>query len=312
MYNLPVGAANYIPPSLFPALAAEVIKQCDEVDHVKDGIVSTLDVCQFDFSKIRCGNAGVNASACLTDKQIQTAKNIYSDDYAANGTLLANSYSLSSEMQWTVEIGGTEPSPFGVGYQRFFVLNDPNWDWHNYNDSLIDLAVRTDPGESTADKYDISAFKNRGGKVFMYHGIADAVVPPRGSLLYYNRTIDTFGGLDPTKEFFRMFLIPGMQHCWTTVVDAPWHIAGAFQSGFLGTDVWSVPGFKDKNHDSLMALMDWVEQGNAVDSIIATTWRNPGNASSGVLRQRPLCPWPQTAVYNNVGNVNSASSWSCQ
>ncbi len=126
--------------------------------------------------------------------------------------------------------------------------------------------MRTDPGRPTADRYDISAFKKRGGKIFMYHGIADAIVPPRGSLLYYNRTIDAFGGLSKTTDFFRFFLFPGVQHCGYTGVDAPWYIATASQAGVLGTDVWSTPGFKDKKHDALLALMDWVENGQPVRS----------------------------------------------
>ena len=264
MYNLPVGAPNYISPDLFPAIGDEVVRQCDSVDGVKDGIVSSLDECQFDYSKIRCGNPGVNASACLTDPQIQTTKNIYSDYYSTNGTFLASGYSLSSEDQWTVEIGGTEPSPFGVGYQRYFLLNDPNWDWHDYNDSLVTLADRIDPGEATAAHYDIHPFKQRGGKVFMYHGIADAVVPPRGSVEYYNRTVEAFGGVGETSDFFRLFLVPGMQHCGYTVTDAPWAMGGASQAAVLGLNTWSVPGFANKDHDALLALMDWVEKGDAV------------------------------------------------
>ena len=91
-----------------------------------------------------------------------------------------------------------------------------------------------------------------------------------------------------------------------------WHINGAGQDWLLGSNVYSVPGFQDPRHDALLALMDWVEGGKAVDQIIATTWHNQTNPSSGVLRQRPLCPYPKKAVYDGVGDTNEAQSWKCE
>ena len=143
----------------------------------------------------------------------------------------------------------------------------------------------------------------------MYHGIADGLVPTKGSELYFNRTLETMG--DEIGDFFRLFLIPGMQHCAGTVVNAPWHIAGEYQGEVLVGDPWSVPGFRDADHDALLALMEWTEHGRAPDQIIATTWRNPYDPSTGVLRQRPLCPYPHIAVWNRHGNINEASSWHC-
>ncbi|KAL2017194.1 hypothetical protein VTK56DRAFT_2514 [Thermocarpiscus australiensis] len=152
----------------------------------------------------------------------------------------------------------------------------------------------------------------------MYHGLADCLVPARGSELYYNRTVAALGGgggggdvRAAVADFFRLFLVPGIQHCAGTAVGAPWSFAGAFQAGYMGAGVWSVPGFEDREHDAVLALVDWVERGRAVDSIVATTWRSPLDPTSGVLRQRPICPWPQKAVYDGVGDVNVAGSWKC-
>jgi hypothetical protein len=109
----------------------------------------------------------------------------------------------------------------------------------------------------------------------------------------------------------RMFLVPGMQHCWGTAVDAPWNVGGAFQAGVMGSDVWSVPGFEDAEHDALMALVEWVERGRAVESIVATTWRSSMDPTSGVKRQRPVCAWPKRAVWGGKGDVDVATSWKC-
>lgn len=87
---------------------------------------------------------------------------------------------------------------------------------------------------------------------------------------------------------------------------------GGSQASQLGTDVWSVPGYKDAEHDVLLAMMQWVEKGTVVDSIIATTWNSSFNASSPVQRQRPLCPYPQIAVFDGEGDVDVAASWGCK
>ncbi|KAK3940925.1 Tannase/feruloyl esterase [Diplogelasinospora grovesii] len=314
MYNLPVASPGHISTSDMGNLADEVVRQCDAADGVSDGIVSSPELCTFDFSRMLCGdqNPGVDGAACLNAQQIQTAQHAYADYHSSvDGRFLYPGLTLSSEDQWFILLGGTEPSPFGVGYQRYFLFDNPDWDWHDYNDSIVDFAERTDPGQATAAEFDIHEYKDRGGKIIMYHGLADGLVPTKGSEYYYNQTITTFGGLEKTTDFFRLFLIPGMQHCWGTPVDAPWNIAGAFQPGSMSTSEWSVPGYKDSKHDALMALMDWVEKGSPVDEIVATTWKSSMDPTSGVLRQRPLCPWPAKAVYNGKGDVNVSSSWSC-
>lgn len=311
LYNLPVDDPKHIDYTLFPAIAEEVVRQCDSLDGLADGIISSPELCTFDFSKITCGTSA-NTTWCLTPAQVQTAKNIYSDYRFADGRLISPGLTLSSEDQWWILLAGTEPSPFGVGYQRYFLLDDPDWDWRAYNDSLVGLAEKTDPGQATAIDYELSAFQRRGGKVILYHGLADGLVPTKGSDWYYNSTIAASGGLARTRDFFRYFQIPGMQHCWGTVVDAPWSVAGAFQPGAMGTGYWSVPGFQDAKHDAVLALREWVEEGKAVDEIVATTWRSSQDPTSGVLRQRPICPWPEKAVYKGHGDVDVADSWSCR
>ncbi|EHK50336.1 hypothetical protein TRIATDRAFT_289105 [Trichoderma atroviride IMI 206040] len=310
MYNLPVTDPKHIPLALFSVLGAEVIRQCDGVDGVVDGIVSSPELCNFDYTPIRC--KGSASSNCLTDAQIGTAKKIYNDWYSSvDGRWLANGLTYSSEDQWSLYLNGTAPHAFGVEYVQDFLLNDPNWDWRTFNESLVTYAEQNDPGNPTADQVNISPFKNRGGKIIMYHGQADGIVPTRISETYYNRTIDYFGSLQSTQDFFRLFLIPGMQHCGLTTVGAPWNIGATFQSTTMATNQWSVPGFKDKQHDALLALVDWVENGNAVDQIVATSWNSVINPNSGVHAQRPLCPWPQKARYSGSGSVNDAKNWSC-
>lgn len=309
--NLPRGAPNNIPSSLFPVISREAQKQCDSVDGVEDGIISAPGKCQFNLTKIQCGTPGVDASACLTEAQIQTAKTVYSD-YIADGKFAFPGMEVGSEDLWGVLLGGSEPSPLGQDYIKYFLLDDPNWKWQSYNDSIVWIAEAADPGDATADQYTMTDFANRGNKMIMYHGTADGLIPLRSSTYLYEQVSKAMGGTAAVQEWFRYFEVPGMGHCGGTPVGAPWYFGTGNQAASLGTAVYSTPGFEDARHDALLALIDWVEKGKAVDSLIATTWKTSNDPSSGVLRQRPLCPFPQVAKLTSGEDEKKAESWTCQ
>lgn len=310
LYNLPLTDPKHIDISLLPDIAKEVVRQCDAIDGVKDGIISNPYRCKLDFSAFSCKVA--NMSLCLSDAQIQTMKNVYSNYIdSKTGQYLWGGLLISAEYESWNLIGYESTSPYGIGYVRNFLLNNATWSIYEYNDNILHLAEKIDPGQASANKIDLSDFKNRGGKMIMYHGLSDGLVPTKGSDFYYESVLRTMGRRE-TPNFFRYFHIPGMTHCAGTVVDAPWAIGGSYQAPLLSTSAWSVPGFEDSSHDALLSLVDWVEKGKPVDSIIATTWNTPFNVSSGVKRQRPLCPYPKVAVYNRHGDVNQASSWICR
>lgn len=309
--NLPAGAPSHMPPNLIAALSREVMRQCDKADGLEDGIISSPEACSFNFDAIRCGRPGVSESACFTDEQVKTAQRAYSD-YTINGKFAFPGLSLGSEDLWGVLMGQSVPDARGQEYIKMFVLNDPNWHWSAFNDSIMAFAADMDPGNLTADNFDLSKFRERKGKIIMYHGDADALIPTRSSDYYYNKTAEAMGGLLGLRSWFRYFHVPGLGHCSGTRVNAPWYIGAGNQAGALGTGTNSVPGFADAKHDALLALVDWVEKDAAVNSIIATTWKIPTNFTSGVLRQRPLCPFPEKAsIIDPGGDEKSAENWQC-
>ncbi|KAI0446734.1 putative ferulic acid Esterase/Feruloyl esterase [Xylaria telfairii] len=311
-YNWPAEDPKHIDWRLLGPIADAVVAQCDDIDGVADGIISLPGLCNVDFEALSCERAGANQSACLTAAQAQTLKNVYSNWTSSTGEFLYTGLSPSSERQMYTVLNYSEASPYGIGYARYFLLNNVSFMLADFDDSIVALAEKLDPGNATADNYDLAAFRDRGGKMVMYHGAADGLVPTHGSNLYYDRVVEKMGGnVTATQEFFRYFMVPGMQHCWTTVVDAPWAFGAPSQASVLGNDTWSVPGFKDAQHDILLALMDWVEKNVTVDQVVATTWNKPTNVSSGLLKQRPLCPYPQMARWDGDGDLNDAGSWSC-
>ncbi|KAI1111996.1 Tannase/feruloyl esterase [Nemania sp. NC0429] len=311
-YNWPAEDEKHIDWQLLPLIALQINKQCDGIDGVTDGIISQPELCNVDFAALSCERPGANQSACLTAAQTQTLRNVYSDWRTSTGEFLYKGLSPGSEQQMYLVLNYSDASPYGIGYARYFVLNNASFALADFNDSVVLLAEKLDPGNPTADNYDLAAFRDRGGKMIMYHGASDGLVPTQGSNLYYDRVVEKMGGnVTAVREFFRYFVVPGMQHCWTTPVDAPWAFGAPSQAMALGDDIWSVPGYKDAQHDILLALMDWVEKNVTVDQVVATTWNNPTNVSSGVLRQRPLCPYPEVARWDGHGELNEAGSWSC-
>ncbi|KAK3322064.1 feruloyl esterase B [Apodospora peruviana] len=310
-YNLPVSDEKHIDGSLIGVIGNEVIKQCDALDGVKDGIVSHPDLCNFTLTPLMCDLSGATASACLSFEQVATVRNIYAD-YYAEGKLAFPGLELSSEAQWPFLLSGPGPSSYGDGYIQYFLLDDPNWHWTQFEDGIIWQADAADPGDCTADAYDMTAFRQRGGKILLYHGMSDALIPQRSSNLFYQRVADSMGGLEALQSWFRYFLVPGMQHVTGTAVGAPWYFAGAGSHSRLGTGTYSTPGFEDARHDALLAVMAWVENGTAIDEIVVTLWKNESDSASGVKSQRPLCPFPKRQTYAGNGDPDREENFSCR
>jgi len=124
----------------------------------------------------------------------------------------------------------------------------------------------------------LAAYKARGSKLILHHGMGDAIFSPTDTIDYYNRLAANNGGLNATKTWARAFLVPGMNHC----------SGGPTVAGY----------------DGLQAIVDWVEKGVAPDQMVATSNTFPG-------RTRPVCAYPTQARYVG-GNPESASSFACQ
>lgn len=312
MYNLPASDPKHLSIEAVVTVAEEAIKQCDALDGVTDGIISYPDKCNFNASAILCSGTNANSSTCLTPAQLGTVKNAYSQ-YFAEGEFVFPGMEVGSEPEWPFLLGDSEPSTLGYGYIQYFLYDDADWSWKDYNDSIVREAEAADPGKATADDYEsLSKFRDRGGRIFMFHGQADAMVPPGSSNVFYDKVAEALGGVDALQDWFRYFLAPGMQHVVGTVVDAPWYFGGVCTAGTLGTDVYSTPGFEDAKHDAMLALMDWVENGVPIDQVVATTWNDTMVPGSGVLRQRPLCPFPKRQTYDGKGDSDVPESFSCE
>jgi hypothetical protein len=156
---------------------------------------------------------------------------------------------------------------------------------------------------ATNDKFDVNlnatnpnlqSFEQRGGKLILFHGENDS---PTLTIKYYESVVSTLGEA-ATNKFIQLYIVPGMGHC----EGGP--IAGDFGQRLAPHD--------DPQHSILMALEQWVERGIAPDKIIATKYEINGVRESGVVRTRPICPYPQIAMYSGSGSVDNFVNYSCR
>ncbi|CAD0107253.1 unnamed protein product [Aureobasidium uvarum] len=290
------------------------MRQCDAADGVTDTIISDPNACDFNPDFLLC--TPNKTTSCLTPPQLNTLHQIYSDYVDTNQTFVFPHLWMGSEAQWVPLLGGltNQPNALGPDYVKYFLGRGPQWQWQDFDYGVIQQADAEDPGNATADVFDLSPFLSRGGKLLHYHGMSDGLIPTGSSVYLHSQILRTMApeGVD-LDSFYRFFLVPGMQHCAGTAntVNAPWYFAGANQAAALSSAVSGVPGFRDAKHDVLLAMMEWVEKGVAPTEIIATKWVND-TTQDKVMRQRPLCMWPKKQKWSGKGDVNAAETWSCE
>ena len=187
-----------------------------------------------------------------------------------------------SELGWT-DLGWTESArSTGLDQFRFLVFNDPAWDIQKFNFDR-DLARAEEADRDTLNALDpnLKPFIDHGGKLIQFHGWADPQISPANSTQYYARVVDALGGVPKVHGSYRLFMAPGMGHC----------------GGGEGPNTF----------DMVAALEQWVEHGKAPDQIPASHSTN-----GAVDRTRPLCPYPQLAMYNGAGSIDDAASFVCR
>lgn len=301
--NLSKKNSSHVPSLLFPAIVEEMVRQCDPQDGLEDGIIGDPFGCNFDFNQLLC-QPGKNRTDCLTSAQIDTVHMLYSSFWDTNQTFVFPSITLGSDAA-TLSV---KPSRLGSDFFRYWVYNNTNWDYTALRYEDIVKADEVDPGAATANNFDLSPFKQRGGKLIHYHGLADELIPAGSSQYFYDQVYRTLvpRGIK-VDDFYRFFFVPGMSHCMGSTV-APWYIGGGAQ--YISGATHSVPGFMNSQHDVILAIMDWVENGKAPNEIIATKYWND-SVADGIYSQRPLCMYPKQARYVGNGDPNVPHSWKC-
>lgn len=269
-----------IPAEKYKLIHDAAMKACDRLDGVEDGVIENPAKCRFDPQTIACRTDG--ETNCLTAPQVQAARQIYSWSInSRTGKPLFPGLYPGSEMGWATWGG---PRPLGIAYDyfRYVLFAEPNWDFQSLNfDSDIERAERQDAARLDATDPNLRPFFQRGGKLIQYHGWADPQISPGASIEYYKSVLAKLGGEEKTRSAYRLFMVPGMAHC----------------GGGDGPNTF----------DMMTPLRKWVETNRAPERIEAA---RVGNGKT--VRTRPLCPYPQTAVYTGAGSTDDAVNFVCK
>ncbi|HEY2015860.1 MAG TPA: tannase/feruloyl esterase family alpha/beta hydrolase, partial [Bryobacteraceae bacterium] len=199
-----------LPVSKLPVIHKAAVAACDPLDGVADGIIGDPLACKFDPGTLEC--RGGESPDCLTKSQVAAVRAIY--EGARNprtGERLYPGWVRGSETGWQAYFVG-QREPARLDFWRYWVFHDPNWDFRSfdfdrdvtYADSRVEFLTANDP--------DLRRFGSRGGKLLLYQGFADPVVPPEDSIRYYESVVRTMSAENASKVA-RLFLIPGMGHC---------------------------------------------------------------------------------------------------
>ncbi|MDX2029539.1 MAG: tannase/feruloyl esterase family alpha/beta hydrolase [Blastocatellia bacterium] len=274
-----------------PLLAAAIYRKCDEVDGVKDGLIADPRRCGFDPAADLPKCAGdADGKDCFTLGQIAGLKKVYGGVRTSAGKLLYPGQPVGAEIAppggrsaWIGSIGA-EPGgglAYGETFMRFMIRPPMGADWSyktfNFDTDparLADISKMID-----ATNPDLKKIKKRGGKIIHYHGWADALVNPLMSVEYYESVLKKMGEKQ-TKEFYKLYLVPGMFHC----------------RGGVGCD----------DADWFTPLVAWVEKGVAPGALNGSRVVN-----AATVMTRPHCAYPEVATYKGSGDPRKAENFSC-
>jgi feruloyl esterase len=286
------GTANLTPAAL-GVLHRGALAACDAKDGVIDGAIENPLGCPAAPEKFAC-KAGDAPESCLTPAQVDAARRVYDGlKDPKTGAQLYPGLAPGSEPFWPNR-DPASPFPIPISHYKWLVFADPNWDWKTFDfndpadyDAHVKAEARLAP-IMNATNPNLSAFRERGGKLLQYHGWYDQLIAPANSIDYFESVVAHFAGgrdraaaLKDVQTFYRLFMMPAVAHC----------------GGGTGTS----------SYDMQTVLEDWIERGIAPDRVPAS--RLVGGVAD---RTRPLCPYPQVAVYNGKGDTNDAANFTCR
>lgn len=254
-----------------PALGREVLAQCPG-GGPGDRVIRDPRKCKIDPARFARCSVGETSAGCFSDAERETLAAWYSGPLDRAGRALFFATPAGSEPFWPVWLTGTEKTPavgmaLGSDYMKMAFAPDDigppvssaTFDFERDPPRLSGRAKLLD-----ATSPDLSAFARSGGKLIMYHGWADPVVLPQRTAAYYEDVVARNGDLEATQNFYRLFMIAGIGHCW------------------------EITGLAPDQFDPITAIENWVERGIAPDAIPIEQRAKDG----AVIRRGVLRPYP--------------------
>jgi hypothetical protein len=275
---------------------SRAVAACDASDGVVDGVLRDPRSCTYDprqDAAITRAACAADDTSCLSPAEAGAIQKIWGGARDAQGSLLWPGLQRGAALG---SLGGATPFGISVQQPQYWVYFDPAWDWKtltyaNYGDFFQRTVDMVGP-LMASNNPDLSAFRKRGGKLIMYHGWADPLIMPEGTVRYYQAIQQKMGSA--SDDFTRLYMVPGMGHC----------SGGTGPTSFGQNNSTTVPQTPDR--DVFRALMAWSEKGIAPGAITTSSVTNGVTAAT-----RPLCNYPQVAQYKGSGSTDDAGNFSC-
>ncbi|OBU00042.1 Tannase and feruloyl esterase [Pseudogymnoascus verrucosus] len=287
-----IGTANlsdFISAALWNTIHIEVLRQCDGLDGVVDGIIEDPSLCNPRPEALLCKPR--NSINCLTPNQAQIVRNVFSDYIAEDRSLIFPRLQPGAELTSVSDQFSGMPSKYIGDWFKYVVFN--------IKDATYSIALN--PANVESFKGNLSAFRAHGGKALIYHGQQDSTVTSPNTARYYDHVSRTMD-LDSSSldDFFRYFRIGGMSHC--SGGPGAWRI-GQTALGALG-------GEGGAGSNVLAALVEWVEKGVAPETVRGVGFVN-GTVALGVDFVREHCRYPLRNVCVDPKRYKHPKSWKC-
>ncbi|KAL2843351.1 Tannase/feruloyl esterase [Aspergillus pseudoustus] len=274
-YLVEVEADIFPPACVWEAITAASIAACDELDGGKDGMINVPWRCKFD-ARTTIGQRACNTT--ITTAHARMWNDITKGPHDVDGNRIWGGLPPGTNF---TSLAGKRPFSIARAWIAAFVEGNPDFDVATI--SLENLGAEVANSERMyrnimgGDNPDLSGFRDAGGKLLTWHGLADQLVPVHGTIDYRRRVEKLLGGGRSVNDFYRLFLVPGVDHC-------------------------AAIGNGAEPSNPLAVLIDWVERGIVPDVLPAT----------GVVGDRDLCAYPRNMVYTGQGSLTDASSWECK
>jgi len=264
-----------VPRAKLEMLNRAVLNACDDLDGVKDGILTDPHQCDFDPALLLC--KGEDSENCLTRPQLDAVKSVYAPTKFTSGEIIYPGKAMGSETTWMM-FNSRQPASISLGTFHL-TFQDSEWDWRTFDKDRDTTLADEKTGFINAINPDLKAFKARGGKLLLYHRWNDFGISPDNTVNYYLSVLSTMGS--GQEGWLRLFMVPGMGHC---------------------------RGGECPDQANYMSAMErWREAGITPDRI------NAYHATDNrVDMTRPLCPYPQVSIYTGTGSTNDAENFLCR
>jgi len=261
------------------------IAACDANDGVVDGVITDPRKCTYNpvndpaITKASCTSSD---NTCLTPAEAGAIVKIWNGPTNLQGKKLWYGYERGAALN---SVAGANLNSIPLQQAQFWIYFDPTWTVSQLNyanfQPFMQKTMAMMNALTASENPDLSAFRNLGGKIVTWQGFADQLIPSEDSIDYYDSVTNFLGGgYAATQQWYRHFMAPGVAHCGGGVGPQPQNL--------------------------FPTVVNWVENGVAPDTILATK-----TLSGGGTQSRPLCPYPAMAKYKGSGDTNDAANFVC-